>query len=220
MKTRPVGMVLLIFSLILVGLVAVDPDIYILVEEFASSDAGEELEGKVVMVPPWNASERPSPQGWVGFNVILEHAEKQNYEAKGVILPADSDPDPKMVMRATNMTGLALLVQDSFSEAIWNITRIYTGAFLDGARNQLYSEFRFQNLDSTNTYAILFRGLKNETDDRPIMISIKETYFHPVKLLDPPAPYIILGLSAAMFVSGLILAIRKPAPQKRSSKKQ
>jgi len=219
MRMRSFGIVLMILALILGGIVIANPDIYIRTEEFAKTDANEELEGKIVMVPPWNASERPNPEGWVGFNAILEHADKQNYEAKGIIIPADGDTDPKMVMRAVNQTALQLLIMDSFSEATWNTTKIYAAAFLDGAYNQLYNEFRFFNLDSNSNYVILFRGLKNETDNRPIMISIKETYFHPAKLLDPHTPYIILGFSAATFASGLILATRKSVPQKRSPKR-
>lgn len=220
MKPRSVGLILLILSLLLAGTVLANPEIYVSVEEFAQTDKGKKLEDKIVNVPPWNASEEPSPRGWVGFNVTLNYVGQRNYKANGVIIPADGDTEPKLVMRAVNVTGLNLLIFDSFADSAWNATKIYAAAFLDGERDQLFDEFRFNQLDNSSKYVLLFRGLKNETQDRPILISIKELFNKPTKLLEPQTSNILFGVSLVVAVVSIVLLTRKPKARARFSKKR
>lgn len=219
MKTKSFGIILLIFSLIIGGIILINPEIGVRVEKFAATEAGETVVDQNVKVPPWNASEEEKPRGWVGFNVILNHTGKISYEAKGIIIPADGDPQPKMVMRAVNLTGLQMLIFDGFGESTWNSVEIYAWAFLDGEQNRLADEFTFFNLDNSSKYIMLFRGLKNETQDRPILISLKETYYEPRKLLEPLVFNTLVLVPIATSVIGIILLIESPRSRAKLSKK-
>lgn len=199
MYLRWLGLTLLILSLIIGTVIATNVKILHRTEVFAQTEDDMLLEDKVVSVPPWNGTE-----GWVGFNVTLSHKGKMNYEAYGLILPNDEDPEPKTVMRVVNETGLAILRFDQFSTEAWNYTKVYAAAYLD--RNRLYDSFRFLEVDNSSKYVFLFRGLKNETEPRPILISLKEAWYEGKILLEPTAPNILIV--AATTILGLSLTIR------------
>lgn len=166
------------------------------------------LDGEVpVYVPPWNASEENPPRGWVGFNVTLRHNSKYGYEVEGRILPADGDRQSQLAMRVVNETGLFTLVDFSFDDYSLNITRYYASTFLDGTMGKLHSDFVLRDMD-TDKYIFLFRGLKNETEDRPIAVFVKETWLEARTLLEPTA--INIFLVAATATVGSILTILKP----------
>jgi hypothetical protein len=132
---------------------------------------------QTVMVPPWNSSE-----GWVGFNITLPNEGKTGYAVHGTIVPADGDQNPQVALRVVNATGLDLLTFDGFSSQAWDATVVYAGSFLDSTVK--YNTFDFQYLDNSSYYIVLFRGLKNETQNRPILVSIKETWFEQGRLLE------------------------------------
>lgn len=136
-----------------------------------------DVKGQTVLVPPWNSS-----TGWVGFDIALPNEGKTGYSAHGTIAPADQDPNPNMVMRAVNESGLDYLTFDLFSEAAWNVTQAYADALLDSTST--YRSFEFYGLDNCSKYIIVFRSLKEEAQDRPILVSIEETWFEPGNLLE------------------------------------
>ncbi len=172
-----------------------------------------EIVDKIVLVPPWNSSE-----GWTGFNVTLLHKSEAGYEVTGIILPADEDREPKMVMRVINDTALLPLVFSGFDLPTWNATTIYAATFLDGSRKVLHSNFNFLEVDNSSKYVFLFRGLKNESISRPILISVKETWFTGKTLLEPSA--LNIGITGTTTVVGLFLITRGPRPRKKSAIKK
>lgn len=207
MNLRWLGLTLLIPSLIIGTVIATGVKIFYRTEAFAKIDDGKELQDIVVDVPPWNSTE-----GWVGFNVVLSHRGKMSYEAYGLILPNDGDTEPKMVMRVVNETGLAFLRFDQFSIEAWNDTKVYAAAYLD--INRLYDRFSFFEVDNSSKYVFLFRGLKNETESRPILMSVKEAWFEGKVLLEPTPPNILIVVITTMV--GLGLTIRQaPKPKRR-----
>lgn len=209
MSWRWLGLLLLFSSLIIGLIVATDLKIFQRVESYAKiSETNEEVMDKVVPVPPWNSS-----KGWVGFNGTLHHRDEVGYEVKGRILLANVSQQPKMVMRVINGTALLPLVFASFDEPTWDRTKIYAAAFLDGDMNKLHDDFKFLDIDNSSKYVFLFRGLKNETRDCPILISLKETWLVGKTLLEPTAPNIFLVAITA--VAGLLLLARKPQSSRK-----
>jgi hypothetical protein len=182
------------------------------IEAFAKTDRtdiDEYLEDQIVWVPPWNSSE-----GWIGFNVTLPNRWKVNYEAYGIILPNDGDLEPNMVMRVVNLTGSLILRFGGFDEPTWLSTKIYTAAFLN--RSMRSCTFKFMDIDNSSKYVFLFRGLKNETAPRPILISVKEAWFEQNRLLEPTP--LNIAIVAATASSGLITTIKSfHHPSKRQS---
>jgi hypothetical protein len=167
-----------------------------------------QLDGEIpVLVPPWNASEESPPRGWVGFNVTLRQSGKNGYEVEGRILPADEDRQSRLAMRVVNETGLSILADFGFDDYSLNITQYYASTFLDGTIGKLHSDFGLIGMD-TDKYIFLFRGLKNETEDRPIAVFLKETWLEGKTLLEPTA--INIFLVAATATVGSILTILKP----------
>jgi hypothetical protein len=140
------------------------------VEAWAKTGNGNQLvEDATVSIPPWN-----STSGWVGFNVTLPNQGKTSYMTYGMLATADQDPNPNMVMAAVNATGLSLLTFDGFSEQAWNASKVYARSFLNATYKT--NTFEFRDLDNCSGYILLFRELKNETQNRPILISVKETW--------------------------------------------
>ncbi len=180
-----------------------------------------QLDGEVpVYVPPWNASEESTPRGWVGFNVTLRHSGKYGYEVKGMILPADGDRQSRLIMLVVNETGLFTLVDFGFDDYSLNTTKSYaypSPIFIDGRIEKLHADFGLRDLD-TDKYIFLFRGLKNETEDRPIAAFVKETWLEARTLLEPTALNIFL--IAATATVGSILTILKPKANRKPARGQ
>jgi hypothetical protein len=188
------------------------------VEEFAKAEDGTELMDTIINVPPWNASEESPPRGWIGFNAILPHNESAGYAVDGVMIPADGDSNPDMIMRAVNETGLEMLRYESFDPYTWDSVTVYAAAILDASR--LYDNFRFVGIDNSSKYILLFRCLKNETQDRPILVSLKETWLEEGALLGPLGYNVFLGTSIIVGTVGAILLVMKPkTPNKRPIKR-
>lgn len=185
------------------------------VEQFAKTEDGQEVEGKIINVPPWNASVEDTPRGWVGFNITVTRENKINHEIHGIILPADMDPNPKVVMRVVNETGLMILIWDNFDPFTWDTIKVYTAAYLNGSRR--VDNFRFIEIDDSKKYIFLFRGLKNETFDRPILISVKETWYEERIVLDTFTSNVLVACSIATACVGVILIFKKDKTD-RSSK--
>jgi len=199
------GITLLIISLITAGIIGAKVEVPHRVEVFAKTDDNVELKDAVVAVPPWNSTE-----GWVGFNVTLPNRWKPGYEAYGMILPNDGDKEPKMVMRVVNITGLLMLKSEGFDIYTWNSTEIYAAAYL--SKDQLASEFKFLKIDNSSKYVFLFRGLKNETAPRPILINMKEAWYEYTCLLEPtPVNLILIGVTASL---GLIFTVIDRHPRR------
>ncbi|MBS7636090.1 hypothetical protein KEJ37_01890 [Candidatus Bathyarchaeota archaeon] len=177
------------------------------VEQFAKTEDGEDVVDKIVMVPPWNASEENPPRGWVGFNITVTRENKINHEIHGIILPADGDPNPKVVMRAVNETGLMILIWDNFDPYTWDSIKVYTATYLD--RSRRVANFEFREIDDSRKYIFLFRGLKDETRDRPILISVKETWYEERIILDPFTSNVLVACSTATACVGVILIFKK-----------
>lgn len=213
----------MILGFVLAGMAAGNVQRYYKTEGFALAEEGNrEAEDLLVQVPPRNSSE-----GWVGFNITLPNQAKASYEAEGLLIPDDLDPDPFMVMAAVNETGLDLLLFDHFSDQVWNVTKAYTRVYLDSEHR--YGDFIFRDLDNCSKYVLLFRSLKDETVEnvsRPFRLSIRETWQEPTPLIDP---YLGTVLLASLPPAGLILVIvdfqldrkkktrMKPKPKKRST---
>jgi len=160
-----------------------------------------------IPIPPWNASEENPPRGWVGFNVSLKYRGKKGYEVKGLILPADEDKNPQLVMYVVNQSALILLIFDNFRPEAWDEVKIYSFAYLNGTMGKLHDDFVLQNLD-TDKYVFLFRCLKNDTRDRPIAMFLKETWLEEQRLLEPTMTNNVLVI--ALFVTGTsLLVVRK-----------
>lgn len=171
---------MLFVSLIVAGLALANVKVFHETGDWAKSVVNNTLvdvTDQVVLVPAWNSS-----TGWVGFNISLPNQGKAGYSVHGGLIPDDGDPDPEIAMRAVNQTGLANLMFDQFTPEAWNATQVYANTGLSKANN--YSVFEFLGLDNSDPYILLFRGLKNETQDRPILVSVKETWSEPTNLLD------------------------------------
>jgi hypothetical protein len=214
MQWRTFGLLLLVLSLG-IGVFAVSHvKAYVQVQQFAkNADTGKDVEDDVLNVPPWNASQRNPPQGWVGFNVSLNPEGRMNYRAYGVVLPDDNDKTPDLVMRAVNMSALLTLELDTFDPTDWDTLKVYAAAILNSSR--LFDQFTFAGLDNSDKYAILLRGLKNETQDRPVLISIRESWDEQTLLLNPSASNALIIVAAATAVVGSALAIKNPRSQRR-----
>jgi hypothetical protein len=199
MHERWVGAALLLVSLLVAAVAGSNVKVLYQKQDWAQTGNGKQLVyDATVSVPPWN-----STSGWVGFNVTLPHQQETDYGAYGAIEPADQDPNPSMVMRAVNSTGLSLLTFDGFSEEAWNASKVYTASFLNST--YLTNTFEFTGLDNCSVYVLLFRGLKNETQNRNILISIQESWFEPGPLL-VLAPWSASIVAAVAFIGlGLIV---------------
>jgi hypothetical protein len=149
------------------------------VEAWAKTGSGNQLvKDAAVSIPPWNSS-----SGWVGFNITLSNQGKTGYVAYGMLATADQDPNPNMVMAAVNATGVSLLTSDGFSEQAWNASKVYARSFLNNTYKT--NTFEFKDLDNCSAYILLLRELKNETENRPILISVKETWLEESKQPSP-----------------------------------
>jgi hypothetical protein len=217
MRWRTFGLLLLLLSLS-VGVFAISHvKTYDSIQQFVrNAEDGTEVKDVVVNVPPWNATERKPAEGWVGFNVSLIPDGKMNYEAFGVIMPNDEDKAPDLVMRAVNSTGLQYLEWDQFDPYDWNVVRVYAAAVLNSSR--LFDQFRFVGVGNDSIYTMLFRGLKNETQDRPILLSLKESWIEERNLLDSSDSNALIIVAAATAIVGLVLAIKNPRSQRRVRK--
>lgn len=193
------GAGLLLVSLLVTGIAGANVKAFYKKEGWAKTEKDNtfvDVKGQTVLVPPWNSS-----TGWVGFSIKLPNEGKTGYSAHGTIAPADQDPNPYVVMRAVNETGLDYLTFDLFSEAAWNVTQSYADPFLDST----YSSFEFYGLDNCSNYILVFRSLKEESQDRPILVSIEETWFEPENLLElTPLNALIIAV-VAFSGSGLII---------------
>lgn len=201
MRWRWLGLILLLTSLVIGCIIAADVKTLDRKEAFAELEDGAPVVDRVVDVPSWNSTE-----GWIGFNAILPHKGKAGYEAYGLILPNDGDPEPGIAMRVVNETGLSILRFDYFSEFAWNITKVYAEAYLD--KNRRHDAFKFLEVDESYVYVFLFRGLKEEAQARPILISVKEAWSEEKTLMEPTVPNLLIVVSIAAV--GLYLMIRKP----------
>jgi hypothetical protein len=205
MYQRWVGAGLLFMSLLVAGVAAANVKAPYQKQDWAQAEKANggglvDAQNQIINVPPWN-----STTGWVGFNITLPHANegKTGYIASGAIEPADGDTNPSLVMAAVNQTGLALLTFDQFSEAAWNASEVYARSSLDSEFT--YNIFQFQNLDNSTPYILLFRCLKNGTQDRPILVSVMEKWSELGPLLEL-APWSSLTIAAvALAGSGLII---------------
>lgn len=216
MRNRGIGLLLLLVSLLIGVFARSDIKIPVQIEQFAKTENGEEVKEKIVMVPPWNAVEENPPRGWVGFNITVTRENKINHEIHGIILPADMDPNPKVVMRVVNETGLMILIWDNFDPYTWDSIKVYAAAYLNGTRR--VDNFKFREIDESKKYIFLFRGLKNETHDRPILISVKETWYEEKALLEPFTSNVLIAFSILMVGIGIILILKKPKHSKLRSK--
>lgn len=212
MKNRKLGLLLLVISIVVGVFAASELKVAVRVEQFARTEDGEYVEDKIIMVPPWNASEENPPRGWVGFNITVTSTNKANYNIHGIILPYDKDPSPKVVMRVVNETGLIILIWDNFDPYTWDTIKVYAAAYLDADR--LYDNFRFIEIDESSKYVFLFRGLKNETQDRPILISVKETWYEEKNILEPPVSNALIASSIATGCISVILIFKKDKPKR------
>jgi hypothetical protein len=214
MRWRTFGLLLLLLSLSTGVLGASHVKTYASVQQFVrNAQDGTEVKDMVVNVPPWNATERKPAQGWVGFNVTLTPDGKMDYTASGLIIPNDEDKTPDLVMRAVNITGLQYLKDDQFDPYDWDIVEVYAAALLNSTR--LYDRFSFVGVDNSSVYTVLFRGLKNETQDRPILVNLKEAWLEERNLLDPSGSNALIIVAATAAIVGLALAIKNPRSQKR-----
>jgi len=212
MYWRWLGLALLLTSLITGSIIVVDVKTFGRVESFVRLEDGTLLVDRVIDVPPWNSTE----EGWVSFTAILSHKQEVRYEAYGVIVPSDGDPEPWMVMRVVNETGLSDLVFDFFEEFVWNRTKVYAWAYLD--ENQQHYYFELEGIDESDKYIFLFRGLKEEDRSRPILISVKEAWSEEKTLLEPTMPNLLIVVGVG--VVGLYLVTTKPeSSRKRLLKK-
>ena len=212
MKRRSLGLPLLLISFVIGGFASANLKSYVQMEQFARTEDGKEVKDKIVMVPPWNASEENPPQGWVGFNISVIPTGKLNYKIHGIILPADNDRNPKIVMRVVNETRLMILIWDNFDPYTWDSIKVYAAVYPNA--NRLYDNFRFIETDSSTKYVFLFRGLKNGTQDMPILISVKETWDEEKTILDSTTSNVLKISSIATACIGVILIIKRGKPKR------
>ena len=190
MYERWVGAALVVVSLFVAGVAGSNVKVLYQKQDWARTANGTQLVYRAtVSVPPWN-----STSGWVGFNITLPHQQDTDYGAAGAIAPADQDPNPAIDMAAVNSTGLSLLIFDGFSQQAWNASRTYTRSFLNSTFPT--NTFEFVGLDNCSVYILLFRGLKNETQNRSILISVQESWFEP-------GPVLVLSSWSASLVAAV-----------------
>lgn len=158
---------------------------------------------KIVNVPPQNSTQF----GWIGFDVILPNQEKLGYAASGAIQPADQDPDPEVIMNVVNATGLSDLngTFEQWDPSWWDVLQVYATIILSSTSGLTSGIFEFQGLDNCSPYTVLLRGLKNETQDRPFLISIKETWLDPQNLIELTPSSTSAIVASALIGSGLIV---------------
>ncbi|MBS7632904.1 hypothetical protein KEJ15_04690 [Candidatus Bathyarchaeota archaeon] len=216
-----VGFALILLSLIVGSIMAADVQLLQRRDTFAVTAEGTPvlINGTTVPVPPLNRTEEEAQRlgknwGWVGFNITLPNQGKQNYEAYGIILPANpSPPWPDVVMAIVNATpprqvgnetifsGFDLLTFDQFSDEAWAKTKVYAAESLNASRR--HATFSLIGLDNATKYTVFFRGRANGTDDSMIVISIKETWLENAPLL--PASTTSATIIAAIAVVGVVL---------------
>lgn len=164
------GAALILVSLLVAGLAGANVQIFYKKEGWAKTEKDDtfvDVKDQIVLVPPWNSS-----TGWVGINITLPNKGKTGYSALGTIAPADQDPDPNLVMRAVNESGLDYLAFDLFSEAAWNVTQVYADSFLDSTYR--YGSFEFYGLDNYSHYILVFRGLKKKLRIARFLLALKK----------------------------------------------
>ena len=188
MYIKWIGTVFLLAGLVFGLLMVSEFKVYTRKERFAvlAEDKKIEIKDKLVPVPPWNRTEKEAIKlnlswGWVGFNISLLNQGKYGYKAEGIILHAEINKKPRIIMRIVNETGFDLLLFDHFSEPAWNASKVYAVAHLDSETRSF--RFPFVNLDNCSKYCVLFRGLDNATEDFNILISIKESWFNESNLI-------------------------------------
>ncbi|MDH7564418.1 MAG: hypothetical protein QHH24_06040 [Candidatus Bathyarchaeota archaeon] len=216
-----IGLALLLLSLIIGSIMAADVQLLQRKDTFAVTAENKhvQINGTTVPVPPLNRTEEEARQlgknwGWVGFNITLPNQGKQNYEAYGVILPANpSPPWPDVVMAIVNATpptkvgnetivgGFDLLTFDQFSDEAWAATKVYAAESLTASRP--HATFSIMGVDNASKYTVFFRGRANGTDDSLIVISIKETWLENTPLI--PASTTNATIIAAIAVLGMVL---------------
>lgn len=215
MYERWFGAGLLLLSLLVAGIAGVKVSYER--KDWAKTETSSgivDVKDQVVLVPSMNSSE-----GWVGFNFTLPNQGRTDYHASGAIEPADQDPNPAMVIAAVNQTGLDQLTSfENFDPAWWNITQVYTRSFLNSTYT--YNSFEFQDLDNCSYYVLLFRGQKEEAQDRPILVSIQETWFEPGNIFQF-TPWSISIIAAVAFTgSGLIIYDQNSRRRKNTLKQR
>lgn len=211
MNLRWIGLVLIAVSIIL-GIITVSNfQVYERVEEFAllaDTSNYEKIEDKIVLVPPFNRTAEEAEKlgknwGWIGFNISLPNQGRSGYQAYGVIISEDPNNKADVVMGVVNETDLVLLIFDGFSEEAWSASKVYATASIDN--NRPYQKFWFNNLDGASKYCVLFRGRKNATDDMPILISIKESWYEGRTLIQQTP----LNTAAiiVIFITGMSISV-------------
>jgi hypothetical protein len=216
MQWRWFGALLLILSLIILIIAVSNVKTTRQIEVFArNAEDGTNIEDTIVKVPPWNASQEKHPRGWVGFNVSMRNAGKEEYEANGVMVPADlNQTPPTVVMRVVNLTGLAILRFAGFDAPTFTEIKNYAGTFLNSSHQ--YSFFRFVGLDNSSKYVVLFRDLINGTQDSRILISIKESWIEERNLMEPSTSNVVAITTTGTALAGLFIVIRNPGSQKKA----
>ena len=101
---------------------------------------------------------------------------------------------------------------DNFDPSTWDSIKVYAAAYLNA--NRLYDNFRFIETDSSTKYVFLFRGLKNGTQDMPILISVKETWDEEKTILDSTTSNVLKISSIATACIGVILIIKRGKPKR------
>lgn len=225
MYIRWIGIVFLLGGLVFGLLIASEFKVYTKEERFAvlAEDKNIEIKDKIVMVPPWNRTEKEANElnltwGWVGFNISLPNQGKFNYNAEGIILHAKVDEKPRVVMRIVNETGLDLLLFDYFSDPAWNASKVYAVAALNATIRSF--RFPFLGLDNCSKYCVLFRGLDNSTEDFEILISIKESWFNMSNLLQKNEVNAATAVTLIATGSALILISFKKRKNRKKWKKK
>jgi hypothetical protein len=214
MQWRAFGALLLVASLIMVAVAVSNIKTYDQVEAFArNAEDGIAVTDVSVPVPPWNASDEPTPRGWVGYNITLENLGKYKYEASGIIMPNDNDRNPSLLMRAVNETGLRVLMFEGFDPYIFDSIKVYAAAILNSSRR--VDNFGFVGLDSSPKYILLFRGLKNETQDRPFLLSVKEKWSVERNLMEPVTSNVLTITGSATAIIGLAIAVKNPGHRRK-----
>jgi hypothetical protein len=216
MQWKWFGVLLLILSLIVLIIAVSHVKTTQQIEAFAkNAQDGTNVEDTVVKVPPWNASQELHPRGWVGFNISMADANKEDYSATGVMLPADlNQTAPTVVMRVVNLTGLAVLRFTGFDIGTFANIKVYAGTFLNSTHQ--YNFFKFIGLDNSSKYVVLFRGLVNGTQDSRILISINQSWIEEANLMDPSTSNAVAIMTTGTAVAGLFIAIRNPGSHRRA----
>lgn len=195
MKLRWFGLVLLLVSLVLGYIILAD------VKTF------ERVRYPVLVDQPVDVPPKNSTEGWVGFNITLPHQGRRGYEVYGVIVSNEEGWEPSVGMAVVNGTGLWMLQEGFFSEAVWNTTKVYASAVLD--KNNPYDRFEFEGVDGSEKYFFIFRGLKNGTRSHSILIGLKEAWYEGRDLLEPSP--LNLSLVLLVILVGLYSIIKNPS---------